>query len=306
MAIIPQKPVKIKRKNSHPCEQLLKKLRPGHPENIRGNSSPRLSHRMLVPYRFATLVERDVQYLTNVPFNSIAFRYQLLRCKEVRKDVGFVSTVRLAFVVVGGLSVIKLDLMKLVLRLWTRIGPNTRLDTVGNCVVVIRRPRVTRNDRDIEIRRPYFKKPLLGISDRLERLSGVTDRHERLDFEAVPMSDLYTTSVFFTSSLLVDVLQNSGGPRLKPSQEPPKSCVVHRLGLCVGKKLRLHKTTKAPRRTQIPLRLCDQVHQFNDFFVDIQLIIIKHEAPMTGRFIYVNHLLDNVFRSTCANPSKHR
>ena len=94
----------------------------------------------------------------------------------------------------------------------------------------------------------------------------MTERHQRLDLQAVPSGDRHAAGIVVARRPLLDVGEDALVPRFEPDENPPETRAVHRLGLLVGEQLRLDETAKPELHAESLLRPSNQLHQLDDLW----------------------------------------
>src|SRR5713101_10187219 len=99
----------------------------------------------------------------------------------------------------------------------------------------------------------------------------MTERHERLDLEAVALGDRHAAGIVLASRPFLDVGQDTLVARLEPYEKPPKARAVHDLSLLVAEQFRLDEAAKPEPDPKCLLRSFDCLHQFDDLWIHIEL-----------------------------------
>src|SRR5205085_5892993 len=87
----------------------------------------------------------------------------------------------------------------------------------------------------------------------------------------------------------VDVDQDTLVRRLEATEEPAETCAMHRCRLFLGEQLRFHEAAQPELGAEPRLQIGQSVHQLDEAFADVELVVIEHE---TGVAMLAMQVLD--------------
>ena len=118
-------------------------------------------------------------------------------------------------------------------------------------------------------------------------------RHQRLDLEAGRLGKLDATVVVGKLGALVDVDEDALVRRLEAAQQPAEARAEHRLGLLLREQLGFDEATQPEFGAEARLQIGQAVHQLDEAFADVQLVVIEHEAGEAVLGVQVLDLLQD-------------
>ena len=167
-----------------------------------------MAHRMLKTNRGGRWVEMYAQLFPNIAFNPISQGQQLILAQIISVHIGFVTSLRVALVIVGREGVIQFDSMEPVPVVG--INPGTFLGFMGNGMIEIETAGIGGDYGNVEFIGRGLKEPIMCGPDGFLRLARMSDGHQGFHLEPVSPGNFHATGIFLARSPLVDVFENPG------------------------------------------------------------------------------------------------